>query len=73
VAAPHLDGYLVVHGGEFRLRPLPHGRTLLEGRTFYEMRVFPAAYWSVWSDALIHAIHRRVLEHIKTLSEASPA
>jgi len=73
VAAPHLDGYLVVHGGEFRLRPLPGGRTLLEGRTFYEMRVFPTAYWSVWSDALIHAIHRRVLEHIKALSEASPA
>ena len=71
VAAPHLDGYLRVHGGEFRLRPLPGGRTLLEGRTFYEMRIFPTAYWSLWSDALIHAIHQRVLGHIRALSEAS--
>ena len=72
VAAPHLDGYLRVRGGEFRLRPLPGGRTLLEGRTFYEMRIFPAAYWRLWSDALIHAIHQRVLGHIKALSEAGP-
>jgi uncharacterized membrane protein YhaH (DUF805 family) len=72
VAAPHLDGYLVVHGGEFRLRPLPGGRTLLEGRTFYRLRVFPTAYWSLWSDALIHAIHRRVLEHIQRLAEGRP-
>jgi uncharacterized protein YndB with AHSA1/START domain len=73
VAAPHLDGYLRVHGGEFRLRPLTGGRTLLEGRTFYEMRIFPAAYWRLWSDALIHAIHQRVLGHIKALSEAGPS
>jgi len=73
VAAPHLDGYLHVRGGEFRLRPLSGGRTLLEGRTFYEMRIFPTAYWSLWSDALIHAIHLRVLEHIKALAEAGPS
>jgi uncharacterized membrane protein YhaH (DUF805 family)/uncharacterized protein YndB with AHSA1/START domain len=70
VAAPHLDGYLRVHGGEFRLRPLPGGGTRLEGRTFYEMRIFPTAYWSLWSDALIHAIHQRVLGQIKSLAEA---
>jgi len=72
VAARHLDGYLRVRGGEFRLRPLPGGHTLLEGRTFYEMRIFPAAYWRLWSDALIHAIHQRVLGHIEALSEAEP-
>jgi uncharacterized membrane protein YhaH (DUF805 family) len=73
VAAPHLDGYLRVRGGEFRLRPLPGGRTLLEGRTYYDMRIFPTAYWSLWSDALIHAIHLRVLGHIKALAEAGPS
>ena len=73
VAAPHLDGYLRVRGGEFRLRPLPGGRTLLEGRTFYDARLYPTAYWSLWSDALIHAIHLRVLEHIKALAEAGPS
>jgi hypothetical protein len=71
VAARHLDGYLQVRSGEFQLRPLPGGRTRLEGRTRYELRVFPAAYWSLWSDALIHAIHTRVLEHIRAASSAS--
>lgn len=70
VAPPHLDGYLRVRNGEFRLHPLPGGRTRLEGRTFYEMRLFPTTYWKLWSDALIHAIHARVLGHIKRLSEA---
>lgn len=69
VAAPHLDGYLRVRSGEFRLQPLSGGRTRLEGRTRYEMRVHPAAYWRIWSDAVIHAIHTRVLGHIKTLAE----
>lgn len=71
VLAPHLDGYLQVRSGEFLLVPLPGGRTRLEGRTRYEMRVFPAAYWSLWSDAVIHAIHTRVLEHIRAASSAS--
>ena len=70
VAAPHLDGYLVVRGGEFRLLALPGARTRLEGRTIYEMKVAPAAYWSLWSDAVIHAIHERVLAHIKQRAEA---
>ena len=68
---PHLDGYLRVRDGEFRLQPLPGGRTRLEGRTRYEMRIHPAAYWTIWSDALIHAIHARVLGHIKTLAETA--
>ena len=69
VLAPHLDGYLGVRSGEFRLRALPGGRTRLEGRTRYELRVFPGAYWGLWSDALIHAIHRRVLEHVARAAE----
>ena len=59
-----------MRGGEFRLLALPGARTRLEGRTFYEMKVAPAAYWSLWSDAVIHAIHERVLAHIKQRAEA---
>jgi uncharacterized protein YndB with AHSA1/START domain/uncharacterized membrane protein YhaH (DUF805 family) len=70
VHAPHLDGYLRSVRGEFRLEPLPGGGTRLRGTTWYHIDVFPAAYWSLWSDALIHAIHRRVLEHVKAESEA---
>jgi len=71
VLARHLEGYLTVRSGEFLLGPLARGRTRLEGRTRYELRVFPAAYWGLWSDALIHAIHTRVLTHIERASVAA--
>ena len=29
----------------------------------------PAGYWAIWSDALIHRIHDRVLRHVAALSE----
>ena len=67
---PHLDGFLQSRQGEFRLVALADGRTRLEGTTWYTNRMWPAAYWSLWSDALIHRIHRRVLEHIAGLAEA---
>ena len=56
--------------GEFRLVPLPGGGTRLEGRTWYEVEIFPQAYWQPWAEALIHRIHHRVLQHVKTLSES---
>ncbi len=64
VHPPHLDGYLKSRRGEFRLIPLPNGRTRLEGSTWYTLDLHPGAYWALWSDALIHRIHERVLEHI---------
>jgi uncharacterized membrane protein YhaH (DUF805 family) len=67
---PHLHGYLVSRRGEFRLVPLPGGRTLLEGTTWYTNDMAPAAYWRLWSDAIIHRIHLRVLRHVKALAEA---
>jgi hypothetical protein len=65
----HLEGYIRSRRGEFRLTRLPGDKTLLEGTTWYELRMAPAAYWTLWSDALLHAIHTRVLEHVKKLSE----
>jgi hypothetical protein len=67
---PHLDGYLVSRKGQFRLEPLPGGGTLLEGTTWYTNRMWPAPYWSFFSDALIRAIHRRVLDHIRRVAES---
>jgi hypothetical protein len=66
---PHLENYLSSRRGQFLLTPLPDGRTQLEGTTWYENRFWPGAYWRLWSDAIIHRIHRRVLDHIKNLSE----
>jgi uncharacterized protein YndB with AHSA1/START domain len=65
IDAPHLHGYLHSRRGEFRLVPLPGGRTRLEGTTWYSLQIYPSAYWHLWSDLLIHQIHERVLEHIK--------
>ena len=66
----HLDGYLVSRQGQFRLVALPGGRTLLQGTTWYQHHLWPAGYWQLWSDAIIHRIHLRVLRHVKALSEA---
>lgn len=68
---PHLDGFLRSNRGEFLLVRLPSNRTRLEGRTWYELSMFPQSYWILWSDALIHRIHERVLLHVKQLSEPS--
>ena len=70
VKPPHLEGYFVSERGEFLLTPLPGGRTRLEGTTWYRHHMWPAGYWQLWSDAVIHRIHLRVLRHIKRLAEA---
>jgi len=66
---PHLHGFLVSQGGQFLLTPLPNGGTRLEGTTWYRHGLWPAAYWKLWSDAIIHRIHMRVLTHIKEEAE----
>jgi MFS family permease len=66
---PHLDGFIASERGELRLEPLPGGRTRLVGTSWYRQDLQPAFYWRLWSDALVHRVHRRVLEHIRRLSE----
>jgi uncharacterized membrane protein YhaH (DUF805 family) len=70
---PHLEGFMESRGGQFLLTPLPGGRTRLEGTTWYQHHMWPAPYWQVWSDAIIHRIHLRVLNHIKGSAERKPA
>ncbi len=69
---PHLENFLVSSGGQFKLVELPGGRTRLEGTTWYRHHMWPAAYWQLWSDHIIHRIHLRVLNHVKARSESSP-
>lgn len=66
---PHLDGYFISRQGQFQLTPTPSGGTLLTGTTWYEHGLWPAIYWQLWSDYIIHQIHYRVLKHIKKKSE----
>jgi len=67
---PHLEGFLMAKRGQFRLMPLPGGRTRLEGTTWYHHNLYPAFYWRLWSDAIIHQIHTRVLKHIRSEAES---
>jgi hypothetical protein len=69
----HLRGYLVSKQGQFRLVALPGNRTRLEGTTWYQHGLWPSQYWRLWSDAIIHRIHLRVLNQIKRLAEADAA
>ena len=67
---PHVENYLVSREGQFRLTELADGRTLLEGTTIYQNRIWPGPYWRLWSNYIIQRIHYRVLDHIRSLSEA---
>jgi hypothetical protein len=66
---PHSHGFLVSNGGQFLLTPLPDGGTRLEGTTWYHHGLWPATYWRLWSDVIIHRIHMRVLTHIRDEAE----
>jgi uncharacterized membrane protein YhaH (DUF805 family) len=73
IEPPHLHGYLMSEGGQFLLTPLAGGGTRLEGTTWYQHGLWPAAYWRLWSDAVIHRIHLRVLRHIQEEAEKKSA
>jgi uncharacterized membrane protein YhaH (DUF805 family) len=72
IQPPHLHGYFVSKQGQFLLTALPGRRTRLEGTTWYQHTMWPAAYWHLWSDYIIHKIHLRVLEHIRVAVEEKP-
>lgn len=71
IQPPHLHGYFVSKQGQFLLTALPGGPTRLEGATWYQHTMWPAAYWRLWSDYIIHKIHLRVLEHIRAQAEGA--
>jgi hypothetical protein len=69
---PHLDGMLRSRRGEFRLTDLGDGTTRLAGTTWYTVEIAPLPYWRLWTDAIIHRIHERVLRHIAREAERNP-
>lgn len=66
----HLDGYFVTTRGRFLLEDLGDGRTRLSGTTWYRLDLAPRPYWGLWTQKLIHEIHRQVLGQVKTRAEA---
>ncbi|MES2566100.1 MAG: hypothetical protein V4565_04505 [Bacteroidota bacterium] len=69
VDAPHLHDYFVSKKGQFKLVKISDNVTRLEGTTWYYNKIKPNFYWNIWSDYIVHAIHARVLNHIKQSSE----
>jgi hypothetical protein len=68
---PHVTDYFVSRRGRFDLVALDGDRTRLVGTTWYTHRIWPVAYWRMYSDWLLHTIHRRVLEHIREEAECA--
>jgi len=58
---------------DFLLTPLPNGGTRLEGISIYQNKMWPSAYWRLYTDSIVHSIHHRVFEHVKQLSEKDVA
>lgn len=71
IKPPHLQGFLMSNGGQFELTRLEGNQTRIEGTTWYRHHMWPAGYWQLWSDSVIHRIHLRVLSHIKQVSEGN--
>ena len=72
IDSAHLhSAYASLEGG-FKLVSLPGGRTRLVGESRYLLNIAPAAYWNLWTKEIVHSVHRRVLEHVKTQAERSP-
>lgn len=67
---PHLHGHLASEKGQFRLEQRGN-KVLLEGTTWYRHEMWPQWYWIPMTDRIIHKIHHRVLDHIKTTVEIS--
>ena len=71
VKPAHLDGFLRSERGQLELKPVAGNKTRLEGTTWYRHGLWPERYWQLWSDYIIHTIHLRVLDHIKSEAEAA--
>jgi hypothetical protein len=72
IDTPHLHGHMASEKGQFRLEQRD-GKVLLEGTTWYRHEMWPQWYWIPITDQIIHKIHHRVLDHIKTTVEKAPA
>ena len=67
---PHLDWAVISHKGEFLLNDLGNGKIELTGTTWYHTVMKPEVYWGTIADEMIHMIHKRVLDHIKSTVES---
>jgi hypothetical protein len=71
-ADPEAYGHITLHRGQFVLQDNHDGTTTLIGSSWYTLHVRPRWYFDLWTRDMSRAVHLRVMNHIKRLSEESP-
>jgi hypothetical protein len=72
---PEAYGHITLHRGQFVLRDNHDGTTTLIGSSWYTLYVRPRWYFDLWTRDMTRAVHLRVMNHVRRLSEedAQPA
>jgi hypothetical protein len=68
-ADPEAYGHITLHRGQFVLRDNHDGTTTLIGSSWYALHVRPRWYFDLWTRDMTRAVHLRVMNHVKRLSE----
>lgn len=68
---PEVYGHISLHRGQFVLRDNGNGTTTLVGSSWYTLHVRPIWYFDAWARDMTHAVHLRVMNHVRRLAEAS--
>jgi hypothetical protein len=66
---PEAYGHITLHRGQFALEDNRDGTTTLIGSSWYTLHVRPNWYFDIWTRDMTRAVHLRVMNHIKRLSE----
>ena len=69
---PEAYGHITLHRGQFILQDNHDGTTTLIGSSWYTLHVRPRWYFDLWTRDMSSAVHLRVMNHIRRLSEESP-
>lgn len=67
---PEIMGHLDLKRGRMILRDNHDGTTTLIGTSWYKLKVYPSAYYDLWTQSIMRAVHLRVMHHIQRLAEA---
>ena len=69
-ADPEAYGHITLHRGQFVLEDNHDGTTTLIGSSWYTLHVRPRWYFDLWTRDMTRAVHLRVMNHIRRLSES---
>jgi hypothetical protein len=66
---PEAYGHITLHRGQFVLHDNHDGTTTLTGSSWYTLHVRPRWYFDLWTRDMTRAVHLRVMNHVRRLSE----